>query len=251
MTSRRKFLRNSALSTGAAIVSTKTFSASGQPWDGEKKLKILVAGAHPDDPETGMGGTISKFTSLGHEVTCLYLTTGEAGIPGTGHQEAADIRKAEALQACAILKAKPLFFGQIDGSCEINTAWQDKMHQFFQEEKPDMIFTHWPIDSHRDHRICSDLVFDAWNRMGKHLPLYYFEVCTGEQTQQFNPDVFIDITPVINIKWEACFIHESQKIRELYPKDHAKMELFRGIEAGSEYGEAFVHHSQSPPGLMP
>ena len=92
MNSRRKFIRNSALSTGAALVSTNSIAAVSQKNTSEGKLKILVAGAHPDDPETGMGGTISKYTSQGHEVVCLYLTTGEAGIPGTNHEQAAVIR---------------------------------------------------------------------------------------------------------------------------------------------------------------
>jgi LmbE family N-acetylglucosaminyl deacetylase len=251
MTSRRKFLSNSTLATGAALVSTQTYAIPRQDKEDFKKLKILVAGAHPDDPETGMGGTISKYIALGHEVTCLYLTTGEAGIPGVDPDKSAKIRKDEALKSCDILKANPLFFGQIDGSCVITSDWQEKMNALLKEENPDMIFTHWPIDTHRDHRICSDLVFDAWNRNGRKTPLYYFEVCTGDQTQNFNPDIFVNIDEVVEIKWKACFVHESQKIKEYYPQDHAKMELFRGLQARSEYGEAFVHLSSSPMGLIP
>ena len=251
MTTRRKFIANAALTSGAAIVSTKTFGASKNSAGAEKKLKIIVAGAHPDDPETGMGGTISKFTSLGHEVICLYLTTGEAGIPGVAHEKAAEIRRGEALEACKILKARPVFLGQIDGSCEITSSWYQKMYGLINEEKPDMVFTHWPIDSHRDHRICSNLVFDAWNGTGRKASFYYFEVVTGSQTQNFQPDTFVDISSVIETKWKACFIHKSQKIKEYYPDDHAKMELFRGIEAGATYGEAFVHHWQSPHAMLP
>lgn len=251
MTSRRKFLTNSALSTGAALVATQSFASAVQDRENFKKLKILVAGAHPDDPETGMGGTILKYVSLGHEVICLYLTTGEAGIPGIAPEKSAKIRKEEALKSCEILKAKPLFFGQIDGSCVITPVWQEKMSALLEDEKPDMIFTHWPIDSHRDHRICADLVFDAWNRNGRKTPVYYFEVCTGDQTQNFNPDTYVDIDEVVETKRKACFVHESQKIREYYPEDHAKMELFRGLQTRSEFGEAFVHLSSSPMGLIP
>ena len=38
------------------------------------KLKVLVTGAHPDDPESGCGGTIARYTDSGHTVTALYLT---------------------------------------------------------------------------------------------------------------------------------------------------------------------------------
>jgi len=251
MTSRRKFIGKAALAAGAAFISTEATGAALHNKTDEKKLKIMVAGAHPDDPETGMGGTICKYTALGHEVVIVYLTTGEAGIEGVPHSKAAEIRKKEAEKACAILKARPYFMGQIDGNCVITAQWYQKMYEVMSIEKPDMVFTHWPIDTHPDHRICSNLVFDAWNHSGRHAALYYFEVCAGAQTQNFQPDTFVDISEVIETKWKACFVHESQKIKDYYPDDHAKMELFRGLQAGAAYGEGFVHHFQSGHGLLP
>ena len=35
---------------------------------------ILVFGAHPDDLEIGMGGTISKLTTLGYKVIMVIAT---------------------------------------------------------------------------------------------------------------------------------------------------------------------------------
>lgn len=215
------------------------------------KLKIMVVGAHPDDPETAMGGTILKYTRAGNEVVVVYLTTGEAGIQGTIYAEAAKIRKAEALEACKIMGARPVFFGQIDGNCVLTPEWYQKMKTLFDTEKPDMVFTHWPIDSHRDHRICADLVYDAWYDGGKKQAFYYFEVCTGGQTQNYNPDTRVDISEVVQQKWNACFVHKSQQVKETYSIDHAKMELFRGIEINADYAEGFVHHWQSPIGILP
>ena len=63
------------------------------------KLKIMVVGAHPDDPKTGMGGTICKYTGMGHDVAVVYFTAGEAGIEGVSHSDAAIIRKKKAEQA--------------------------------------------------------------------------------------------------------------------------------------------------------
>ncbi len=39
----------------------------------EKKLKVIVTGGHPGDPEYGCGGTVARLTALGHEVVLLYL----------------------------------------------------------------------------------------------------------------------------------------------------------------------------------
>ena len=57
--------------------------------------------------------------------------------------------------------------------------------------------------------------------------------------------MYVDITPVLDRKHRACFAHESQGIREEYKNDHAKMEVFRGLEGGYSFAEAFIHHSQS------
>src|SRR5205807_4033341 len=73
-----------------------------------KRLRVVVAGGHPDDPETGAGGTIARYSLLHHEVVCLYLTRGEAGIEGKSHQESARIRTAEAQSACRILGARAI-----------------------------------------------------------------------------------------------------------------------------------------------
>src|SRR5437763_16923599 len=87
--------------------------------DGAKLLKAVIVGGHPDDPESGCGGTMARLADLGHDVVALYLTRGEAGIRGKSHDEAARIRTAEAGKACQILKARPIFAGQIDGETEV------------------------------------------------------------------------------------------------------------------------------------
>ena len=101
-----------------------------------RSLKVIVVGGHPDDPESGCGGTMARFADAGHEVVALYLTRGEAGISGKTHDEAAAIRTAECLEACKILKARPAFAGQIDGSTEINSTRYDAMRKILQEEEP-------------------------------------------------------------------------------------------------------------------
>src|SRR6187200_461370 len=82
-------------------------------------LKVVCVGGHPDDPESGCGGTLATYAAQGHRVTIVYLTRGERGIPGKSDAEAAGIRTAEAEAACRIIGAKPVFAGQIDGSTEV------------------------------------------------------------------------------------------------------------------------------------
>ena len=247
---RRKILKISGAALSASLLPGSSIAKSPNS-QSDKKLKILVTGAHPDDPETGCGGIIARYAAEGHDVKLLYLTRGEAGIKGVAHEEAAKIRTSEANEANAILKTKPIFFGQIDGDTLITKEWRKKMIDILETETPDIIFTQWPIDTHPDHQICSILVYDAWLRTGGKNALYYYEVMTGVQSQNFHPTDYVDITPVIETKWKACFIHKSQKIEDMYADSHGNMEIFRGMEYGCKYAEGFIHHQQSPVGYLP
>ncbi len=78
---RRDLLAHSsriAASVGIGLPLQSQVTGSGAP-SKSHKIKVVVAGAHPDDPESGCGGTIALYSDLGHEVVVLYLTRGEAG----------------------------------------------------------------------------------------------------------------------------------------------------------------------------
>ena len=206
---------------------------------------MLVAGGHPDDPESGCGGTIARYADAGHEVVALYLTRGEAGIAGKTHDEAARIRTAEAERACSILGAKARFAGQVDGATHVDSAAYAAMRELLEQERPDAVFTHWPIDTHPDHRAVSLLLYDAWLRTRRTAALGYFEVLTGDQTQLFRPTDYVDISAVARRKRDACFAHASQHPEDWYSR-HERMSRFRGAEHGSEHAEAFVRHDRGP-----
>ena len=209
-----------------------------------RRLKVVFVGAHPDDVVTAAGGTVAKYSDLGHDVAVLYLTRGEVGMRGKSKEEAGSIRGSEAEKACEILKARPRFLGQIDGSTEVNPARYDQFYSLLMEEKPDLVFTWWPINSHRDHRAVFTLVHDAWLKSKKQFGLVYFEN-TG--TQLFTPTHFVDITDQEPRKKAACFVHTWYKDRpdlDLWAKVEVSLQA-RGFLAGCKYAEAFVAHSQN------
>ena len=212
---------------------------AGEKWlQGYKK--VLVIGAHPDDPESMCAGTMLKLKDMGAQVVAVYLTSGEAGIPGKTHQEARTIRQAEARKACEMLGVKAIFLTQTDGNAEVNKERYAEMKALIEAEQPDMVITHWPIDSHRDHRVCSILVYDAWRMTGRGFDLYYSEVMTGMQTQNFTPSLWVDITDYRDKKIEAYLCHESQELEGAVKEYHDTMERMRGMECQAKYAEAFV-----------
>src|ERR1022692_4518292 len=87
-----------------------------------RKLKAIVTGGHPGDPEYGCGGTIAPYADQGHDGALLYLNRGEKSCPETAADAAGNVRVAEAKRACEILKARPLFAGQCVGHAVVDAA---------------------------------------------------------------------------------------------------------------------------------
>jgi LmbE family N-acetylglucosaminyl deacetylase len=205
-------------------------------------LKVVCVGGHPDDPESGCAGTLARYAALGHAVTVIYLTRGERGIPGKSLDEAAKIRSTESEAACKIMGAKPVFFGQIDGATELTRAHVDAMTQLLAAHNPDVVFAHWPVDTHMDHQVASLLTIRAWMGAAQRTSrLYFYEVNIGSQTEGFLPNTYVDISSVVEQKKAALFAHASQDGRGIWREHHEIMAQWRGREAGVSAAEAFVH----------
>jgi LmbE family N-acetylglucosaminyl deacetylase len=207
-----------------------------------------VAGGHPGDPECGCAGTIARYTELGHEVVLLYLNRGEGYCGGASLGRCAAIRTAEAEKACQSLKARAAFAGQIDGRAIVDTSHYEAFTRLLAAEKPDVVFTQWPIDHHRDHRAISMLTLDAWLTGGRSFALYYYEV--AEDTMMFSPGEYVDISAVESRRRAACYAHVSQQPDKWYPKQ-VEITRARGVASGFPQAEAFLRHPESKPALLP
>jgi LmbE family N-acetylglucosaminyl deacetylase len=201
---------------------------------------VVVTGGHPGDPEYGCGGTVARYTDLGHEVTLFYLNDGV-----TAGKSKDGVRVAEADHACSILKARALFAGQTDGDAVVDRAHYEAFRKLLEAERPDVVFTHWPIDNHADHRAISMLVYEAWLRLKRSFALYYYEVSNGEDTVQFSPTHYVDITSAEERKRRACYAHASQAPGKFYALQ-SQVTRLRGIERGVGHAEGFIRHVQSP-----
>ena len=187
---------------------------------------------------------------FGHTVTIVYLTRGERGIEGKSLDEAARIRTAECETACRIIGAKPVFFGQIDGATEVTRAQVDTMQRLLAAQSPDLLFTHWPVDTHMDHHVASMLTTRAWMSLGTPR-LYFFEVDTGSQTEGFLPNTYVDVSPVLEQKKRALFAHVSQDGQGIWREHHDVMAQWRGREVGVPAAEAFVHLNRDQSSYLP
>jgi LmbE family N-acetylglucosaminyl deacetylase len=245
---RRKFIKLSALGLGGAIVAPALASAkdnilpnAAYPIDKNKKLNIVCLGAHPGDPEFGCGGTMARYSAAGHSVTFIYLTRGEAYDTNQSYAHSAALRTKEAETACQILNAKPVFAGQIDGSTELNKTRSEEMTKLINAEKPDIVFTQWPVDGHPDHQVTGLLALTAWVKSERQFHLYFYEVNTGTETMAFTPTDYVDITAVRDKKMAAMFAHKTQDPDGTYNGFFKPLEDFRGLQAGVKAAEGFIH----------
>ncbi len=242
---RKKFLLSSTMGLAALALEPVAGFGKNEPVRNGKnqfpaKLNILCVGAHPGDPEFGCGGTMAKYSDAGHTVTFLYLTRGEAYNNAQSHEESAELRTKEAEISCKILNSRPVFAGQVDGNTELNKEQNEKITKLILSLNPDIVFTHWPMDSHMDHQVSAMLTMTAWLRSGRKFPLYFYEVNTGTETMAFTPTDYEDITGVRDRKKAAMFAHKTQAPEDIYNQYFKTLEEFRGLEAGVKAAEAFI-----------
>ena len=251
---RRTFFTAACLAVAPVVLLTPIGSAQDQQRSPvtQPHLKIVCVGGHPDDPESGCAGTLARYAQLGHSTTIIYLTRGERGIRGSSLEQAAQIRTGECEAACKIMGAKAVFAGQIDGGTELNRERVDEFATLLAAEAPDLLFTHWPVDTHMDHQIASLLAQRAAATLSKQPQMYFFEVNTGSQSQGFTPNVYVDISSVVEKKKAALFAHKSQNGEAIWREHHEPIAKFRGREAGLAFAEAFVHlNRDNKTGVLP
>lgn len=126
------------------------------------KVDVLAIAAHRDDLEITSGGLLAKFVDLGYGVGLLDLTEGEMGSHGD-----ATTRLAEATTAAKELGAVVRTNLRLpDAYLENNFATRSLLAQQIRDFAPKLIIVpHWQ-QRHPDHRVCSQLSFDACHYAG-------------------------------------------------------------------------------------
>lgn len=196
-------------------------------------MNILAIGAHPDDIEFGCGGTLSKFSSEGHNVYLLVLTDGAMG----GDKEE---RKKEQMESVKIMNAKNLFFGGFEDSfLQPSKQLISHIEDIQKKVKPQLIFVNYFDDTHQDHRHLTKGVQSATRYVQN---ILFYE---GPTTQNFTPTVFTDIEDYLEQKLSCLKAHKSQiaktNIKGLSIIEIAKSSsTFRGIQARIRCAEGFM-----------
>ena len=166
-------------------------------------MRVLALGAHPDDIEIFMFGTMAAYATQGAELTFAIATDGAKG--GRGDPATlARVRREEATEAAGLLGVVPRFLDFPDGALVADAALIGALKALIGEVKPDLVITHAPNDYHGDHRALSDGVRIAASFT---VPVLHADTLGGTG---FSPTHYVEITAHADIKARAIRAHRSQ-----------------------------------------
>ncbi|WP_210365460.1 bacillithiol biosynthesis deacetylase BshB1 [Bacillus sp. REN3] len=217
------------------------------------KLDILAFGAHADDVEIGMGGTIAKYADEEKNIGICDLTRAEMSSNGT-----VGTRMEEAASAAGILGVKVRETLDIpDRGLFLKEEYIRKVVKVIRLYRPSLVFAPYFDDRHPDHGNCARLVEEAVfsaavRKYGTDLELpphrargFYYYMINGFH----KPDFVIDISSTMDRKVAALNAYSSQfekgettfetpLVNGYIESVEAREKLF-GKEVGTEFAEGF------------
>ena len=221
-------------------------------------MNIVCVGAHQDDIEIRMLGTLLRYRAQGDvNITNVTVSNGDKGgqydtsIP---YEEIAAIRIAEATAVAEALGGRYFCLGQPDEYIRDTDEARNQLTDIFREARADVVFTLPPVDYNTDHTITSELTFQACllapvrTIFTDHEPLprgpalFYMDTAAAVE---WIPTHFVDISQFFERKCELLQLHESQmrNMQQFGGRDLVEMArivgAFRGLQSGVECAEAF------------
>lgn len=201
------------------------------------KNRLMIAfGAHPDDIEIGMGGTVAKLSGMGYDVRLVIAT-----LPNFVKTDTKEERKQESIMSAKVMGCKtPEFLDLSPEEIVFNRKFVTRISKIIQELNPEAIFTQWIGDTHQDHQSLTRAVIAA-ARDSNDLFMYETTIPGGISEHAFRPQLYVDVTDTIDIKRDALDCFDSQQIRcgPLWIDSLVGRCSYRGYQMNAKYAEAF------------
>lgn len=187
----------------------------------------FAIGAHPDDIEFYMAGTLLLLKEAGFAIHYMTLSSGSCGSLTIGPAKLRKIRERESRRAAVMMDATyhPALRDDLEILYDLRTL--RKLAAIIREVAPSIILTHSPQDYMEDHTNTCRLVVTAAFARGMpnfrtapsrrpvpgDVALYHAmpHSLRDPLRRPVTPDFFIDTTTVHGLKRDALAAHESQK----------------------------------------
>jgi len=190
-------------------------------------MTVLVISCHPDDAELMMAGTALLLRRAGCRMHYINVANGCAGSMELGPAETAAVRKKEAMRAAALLGAE--FHESLIDDLEVFYS-QDLIRRvtaLVRQVKPDIVLTQSLEDYMEDHMNTARVAVTAAFMRGvpnyRSIPdegaalndvmLYHAtpHTLTDMMRRPIIPEMYVDISDVIDEKEKMLACHASQK----------------------------------------
>ncbi len=187
----------------------------------QKKINVVVIGAHPDDCDIQAGGTALRFADAGHNVLFVSVTNGDAGHYEKGGGALAKIRRAEAQEAGRRFGVKYVVLDYHDGELMPTLEVRRSLIRLIREWNADIVIGPRPYDYHPDHRNTAIALQDAAFMVIvpnivtdtpalKKNPVFLYVNDRFTKPYPFTPQIAVDITDVYPRKVRGIAAHASQ-----------------------------------------
>jgi LmbE family N-acetylglucosaminyl deacetylase len=201
-----------------------------------EKQPVLVFGAHPDDIEIGMGGTVAKLNGIGYDVNLVVAT-----LPNFVKTDTKEQRRMEAIMSAKVMGSnEPEFLDLSADGIVFGRRFVTLIDGIIRKHKPEAVFTQWIGDSHQDHQALTRAVMSA-SRDLNNLFMYETTIPGGITESAFRPQMYVDISETIEVKKNALNCFDSQKIRcgDLWIDAIVGRSMYRGYQMNTKHAEAF------------
>jgi len=210
------------------------------------KVDILAFGAHPDDVECAIGGTILTQIKKGYTVAIIDLTKGELGSSGSVQIRAKETELASRMLGVTFRENLKIS----DGFIENNTSNKIKVIKMIRKYRPKIVLTTALHDRHPDHMNTAKLIIDASflsglkkivtnNKNINQLPHRPMAIYNYIQDLYIKPDFVIDISNSFEDKLKVIKAYESQFLRSTNNQPNGPNALLKQIESmNSIFGRA-------------
>lgn len=201
-----------------------------------ERESVLVFGAHPDDIEIGMGGTVAKLSGMGYNVNLVVAT-----LPNFVKTDTKEQRRMEAVMSAKVMGSnQPEFLDLSADEIVFGRKFVTLIDKIIHKRKPEAVFTQWIGDSHQDHQALTRAVISA-SRDLNNLFMYETTIPGGITEAAFRPQLYIDISETIDAKKNALNCFDSQKIRcgDLWIDAIVGRSMYRGYQINTKHAEAF------------
>lgn len=200
-------------------------------------MNVLVIGAHADDPEVSMGGTIAKLIEEGHKVKLLICILPEESREGNVMVDAKANRLKYQKASAKRLGCELKILDMNPYTISFNRELVKKIDSEIVAYKPDVIFTHWDNDTHQDHKAVALSTFAASRKNNVTVLMYEQLTLGGISPYTFSSHIYVDISKKIKEKIDAV------KSYEFISKEDVdaitSLAKFRGNQIGVDYAECF------------